>query len=116
MMRTKTINAPPAPTTVALRHATWLLLILVGVIAAVAVVLHASLPWSDSSVEWSHTVTRAVEPTEFAPTVPNSLAVPASSPAGMVWISGGEFSMGAMDPPATDEVAMHGAEDARPIH
>jgi formylglycine-generating enzyme required for sulfatase activity len=34
----------------------------------------------------------------------------------MVWISGGEFSMGAMDPPYINEVGMNGAVDARPIH
>jgi len=34
----------------------------------------------------------------------------------MIWIPGGEFSMGALDPPATGEAAMHGAADARPIH
>jgi formylglycine-generating enzyme required for sulfatase activity len=34
----------------------------------------------------------------------------------MVWIPGGEFSMGAIDPPASTEVGMHGAVDARPIH
>jgi formylglycine-generating enzyme required for sulfatase activity len=34
----------------------------------------------------------------------------------MVWIPGGEFSMGAMDPPAVSEVGMHAAVDARPIH
>lgn len=37
-------------------------------------------------------------------------------PAGMVWIPGGEFSMGALDPPASTEAGMHGAADARPIH
>ncbi len=30
----------------------------------------------------------------FAPTVSNSLTAPGSSPVGMVWIPGGEFSMG----------------------
>jgi formylglycine-generating enzyme len=34
----------------------------------------------------------------------------------MVWIPGGEFSMGALDPPATNTAGMHGAADARPIH
>ena len=34
----------------------------------------------------------------------------------MAWIPGGEFSMGALDPPAIDEVGMHAAADARPIH
>jgi formylglycine-generating enzyme required for sulfatase activity len=34
----------------------------------------------------------------------------------MVWISGGEFSMGANDPPEMDAVGMKATEDARPIH
>jgi formylglycine-generating enzyme required for sulfatase activity len=34
----------------------------------------------------------------------------------MVWIPGGEFSMGANDPPGMDDVGMKATEDARPIH
>jgi len=34
----------------------------------------------------------------------------------MAWIPGGEFSMGANDPPDRDEVGMKATEDARPIH
>jgi formylglycine-generating enzyme required for sulfatase activity len=34
----------------------------------------------------------------------------------MVWIAGGEFSMGANDPPDGDEVGMKATPDARPIH
>jgi formylglycine-generating enzyme required for sulfatase activity len=34
----------------------------------------------------------------------------------MVWIPGGEFSMGANDPPEMDAVGMKATEDARPIH
>lgn len=52
----------------------------------------------------------------FLPTVVNSSLAPSHAPLGMVWIPGGEFSMGAMDPPASTEAAMHGAVDARPIH
>jgi sulfatase modifying factor 1 len=52
----------------------------------------------------------------FLPTISNSLHAPPPVHAGMVWIPGGEFSMGAMDPPATTEVGMHAAVDARPIH
>ena len=48
----------------------------------------------------------------FRPTVENpTLAGPA--PAGMVWIPGGEFSMGANDPPDMDEVGMKATADAR---
>jgi formylglycine-generating enzyme required for sulfatase activity len=34
----------------------------------------------------------------------------------MVWIPGGEFSMGAADPPDMDNVGMKATEDARPVH
>jgi formylglycine-generating enzyme required for sulfatase activity len=34
----------------------------------------------------------------------------------MVWISGGEFSMGANDPPDMDDVGMKATLDSRPIH
>ena len=93
----------------------WVLLVLSGVIAVVAVVFRASLPSSAGRVEASQRVAQAAEFVAFGPTIPNTIALGAPPP-GMAWIPGGEFSMGAMDPPATDQVAMHGAEDARPIH
>jgi len=34
----------------------------------------------------------------------------------MAWIPGGQFSMGANDPPDMDEVGMKATEDARPVH
>jgi formylglycine-generating enzyme len=34
----------------------------------------------------------------------------------MVWIPGGEFSMGAADSPGMDEVGMSATIDSRPIH
>src|SRR5690348_13753857 len=55
-------------------------------------------------------------PNQFIPTVMNSGPTPFPTPEGMVWIPGGEFSMGALDPPASTEAGMHGAADARPIH
>ena len=55
-------------------------------------------------------------PSEFQPTVGNKTAAPGPIPEGMVWIAGGEFSMGANDPPDMDEVGMKATEDARPIH
>jgi len=66
--------------------------------------------------EASQRVTEPAEAVALAPTIPNTTAVPTSSPDGMVWIPGGEFSMGAMDPPAIEQVGMHAAADARPIH
>jgi formylglycine-generating enzyme required for sulfatase activity len=52
----------------------------------------------------------------FAPTVANDAAAPGSPPAGMVWIPGGEFSMGALDPRGSEHGGHDAMPDARPIH
>jgi formylglycine-generating enzyme len=52
----------------------------------------------------------------FGPTIPNTAAHPAQTPPGMVWIPGGEFSMGAQNPPDMDDVGMKATLDSRPIH
>src|SRR5450432_251116 len=52
----------------------------------------------------------------FGPTVPNTQPQPGTTPRGMVWIPGGEFSMGAQDPPGMDMVGMQATKDSRPIH
>lgn len=52
----------------------------------------------------------------FQPTIANREAAPGPLPKGMAWIPGGEFSMGANDPPDMDEVGMKATMDARPIH
>jgi len=59
--------------------------------------------------------TRSPAQPSFEPTIVNS-TTPESAPRGMVWIPGGEFSMGANDPPDMDDVGMKATEDARPIH
>jgi formylglycine-generating enzyme len=54
---------------------------------------------------------------EFLPTVENQRTPPGPPPAGMVWIPGGEFSMGANDPQTlTDPVGMQATTDSRPVH
>ncbi len=53
----------------------------------------------------------------FLPTVEKKTPRPASAPDGMVWIPGGEFSMGAPDPPDShDLVGMQATTDSRPVH
>src|SRR5262249_6667417 len=67
------------------------------------------------SNEIAKTLPSIVEST-FQPTVENRDPAPKRVPEGMVWIPGGEFSMGASDPPEMDEVGMTATKDARPIH
>jgi formylglycine-generating enzyme len=52
----------------------------------------------------------------FGPTVPNTQHPPGPVPRGMVWIPGGEFSMGAQDAPDMNMVGMQATKDSRPIH
>src|SRR5687767_11333537 len=51
----------------------------------------------------------------FRPTIERAAPAPASAPDGMVWIPGGEFSMGAADPSdPQDVVGMQATRDSRP--
>src|SRR5271155_2204814 len=52
----------------------------------------------------------------FLPTRANANPPPTSAPQGMVWIPGGEFSMGSADPRSLAHGGSEAMEDARPIH
>jgi formylglycine-generating enzyme len=54
----------------------------------------------------------------FAATIPNKAPRPSKPQEGMSWIPGGEFSMGAQDPPDMehDKVGMQATQDSRPVH
>ncbi len=54
---------------------------------------------------------------QFLPTVENKNRPAGPAPEGMVWIPGGEFSMGAQAPPHMgDTIGMQATEDSRPVH
>jgi formylglycine-generating enzyme len=117
MKRKKQIKKQSAPTRSKLRRSAWVLLALTSIFAAVAVAVFRPWPLSPASkVEAGQPMAETAEAAAFGPTIQTASPAPATSPRGMAWIPGGEFSMGAMDPPAINEVGMHAATDARPIH
>jgi formylglycine-generating enzyme len=59
---------------------------------------------------------RTIGQSTFLPTRPNTSVSPGNAPARMVWIPGGEFSMGCKDPRALPEGGSEAMEDAQPIH
>jgi formylglycine-generating enzyme required for sulfatase activity len=94
----------------------WITITLLGgVVIALLSWTVGKRPTTATSVAAFPTTTPRAVPS-FAPTLVNQTAAPGDVPPGMVWIPGGEFSMGANDPPAMDEVGMKATEDARPIH
>jgi sulfatase modifying factor 1 len=89
----------------------WAAIVLVVALGAVALTRTSPEPASLSAVS-----APPAAPT-FLPTVANAAAPTGVVPDGMVWIPGGEFSMGAQDPPdSNDTVGMQATEDSRPIH
>ena len=53
---------------------------------------------------------------EFSKTIVNQQDRPKALPAGMVWIPGGEFSMGGVNPVGMHEGGSESMNDARPVH
>ncbi|HNP20885.1 MAG TPA: formylglycine-generating enzyme family protein [Panacibacter sp.] len=53
---------------------------------------------------------------DFKETVPNAFVPTAKAPEGMVWIPGGEFSMGGINPVGLTSGGHETMNDARPVH
>lgn len=88
------------------------LLLLTAVIAAVATV-GIIYRRTTTSVHAEHAMPSSVL---FGPTTPNTDMPAGLGPIGMAWIPGGEFSMGAQDPPDMNDVGMQASADSRPVH
>ena len=93
---------------------TWVAIVTV-VVAAIAAF---AVTRQDSSVKANEAprVPDAATSGGFLPTIENKTAPTGAAPEGMVWIPGGEFSMGAQDPGMNDAVGMQATTDSRPVH
>jgi sulfatase modifying factor 1 len=93
-------------------------IILVAVIALIGIIA-----WHFKSKSASVSTARSIQTTQapapsspFQETIPNKQPAPAEAPEGMVWIPGGEYSMGAADPREMNHGGPDAMDDARPIH
>ena len=91
-------------------------LALAGIVALMSRSRHAAETARAGTSASSTASTNAPSSVTFGPTIPNTTPAPGNPPAGMVWIPGGEFSMGAADSPSDGEVGMQATRDSRPIH
>jgi sulfatase modifying factor 1 len=84
-------------------------------LSAVAVTLIGCRPSIEATANLS--AAAASSTPVAAPTIENATPAPAETPAGMVWIPGGEFSMGIAGAPGMHHSAgMLEMKDAQPVH
>jgi len=95
----------------------WLIPAIVIVVAGAAGIALNVMRSKPTPHESTTAMSAAPAADEFLPTIERKDPASASAPEGMVWIPGGEFSMGARSPMDTsDLVGMQATTDSRPIH
>src|SRR5689334_12081440 len=113
-------KARPRPTVAAATaprgrvHVLAAVVILGGIVAGGTFVVTRSLGARAASRTTALSPAEPATPMEavFLATTANTATPPAPAPDGMVWIPGGEFSMGSQDPPEHDPVGMQATEDS----
>lgn len=91
--------------------------IVAGLVAALASVAFALLrPYPPATASTVVVSPKPAETPAFHPTAPNTKPAPVPALEGMVWIPGGEFSMGSADPRGFEHGGHDAMADTRPIH
>jgi len=85
---------------------------------ALALMATLNLWWGGSQPAAAQLTAAKATSAAFAPTIPNPIPAPTTAPAGMVWIPGGEFSMGCLTPSEghCTTATMNSVKDSQPIH
>ncbi len=91
----------------------WVLSTAVSIVALAMV--HSSFGGPKASPS-SHQDSTASSSSAFSPTVENKTPAPSPAPEGMVWIRGGEFSMGAVVNGAGSSEMPMASNDSEPVH
>jgi sulfatase modifying factor 1 len=102
----KPSRAPHTPDTTRLKPG--LLLVVAALVGGIA--------WWSSVRSPSAPTSQSTSGTDVLATVANAGTATGPPPEGMVWIPGGEFSMGATEQPGMNDVGMQATTDSRPIH
>jgi sulfatase modifying factor 1 len=114
--RTKRVKvlSPPRRFTIA---GAWIVFVLIAGALVVGFLAMRAQRSTAPSVETAATRVTPSSAPGFLPTTENTSRPSGPAPEGMVWIPGGEFSMGAQDPTDMhDAVGMQATEDSRPVH
>jgi formylglycine-generating enzyme len=100
-----------------MRFGIWMVIGTVAVAGLVALANNSTKPRTTSTLDATNQPTVPVALAKgFGPTIPNPQPAPSQTPEGMVWIPGGEFSMGCSET-GDSLCGMPGlTTDAQPIH